>query len=425
MMMNKKLLVLFATGLFISGFAYSEEDFGEILNEPTEQEENGVYLSDEQKLLAKVNQVYANYSQLHPNCGYQPKPAIRSYPQQMHTLTNPYIHGANELNAINFKIRNFVLDSPVRDNNDPFCGKLSIKCASLVTLVNSSNFYCERIHNGASSDPVLFADPRYNNYLAYQTIYNLSVMPRAKKNFGLLKQFYNLDAFPPYSSSQIPNPSYEYNAVVYSTFSYPAPTNPPTPNYSNGNYGFLFLGSAENLVSVCKTIQYQNLSRENAAVRFSQYFGIPPDSPDSVRTFTFFKLRNNPHVPGKRDGNMFRPCPADGNIETTSCSASALVIPHNCNNPPPPYDGTTVSSFLASQFYSSYCNTVPNRNSGMPIYFPWTGQGFTYDWYPWHISLKNVQGSSEYVPATNSGSANIEVVNNKSIEDFLLTCDFS
>lgn len=423
-MMKKKLLVLFATGLFFSSIAHSEEGFWDTLNEPAEHEEESVNLSDEQKLLAKVNQVYANYSQSHPNCGYQPTPYITPYPQQMHTLTNPYIHGANELNAINFKIRNFVLDSPVRDNSDPFCGKLSIKCASLVTVVNSSNFYCERIHNGASSDPALLADPRYNNYLAYQTIYNLSVMPRAQKNFGLLKQFSNLDAFSPYSSSQIPNPSYEYNAVAFTTFPYPAPTYPLSPNYNNGNYGFLFLSSAENLKSVCQTIQHENLSHADAAVRFSEFLGIPPDSPDVVRFFTFFKLRNNPHVSGQMDGNMFRPCPVDGSIETSYCSGSALVIPHNCSNPPPPYDGTTVRSFLASYFYSSYCNSTPNRDSGMPVYFPWTGQGFTYDWYPWHISLTNVQGTSEYVPATNSGSANIEVANKKSLEDFLLTCDF-
>lgn len=423
--MKKKLLALLVTTLFFSHFAHSEESLRDLLNEATEDQEKEVNLFDEQKLLDKVNQVYANYSQSHPNCGYQPNPSISTYPQQMYTLTNPYAHDSNEINAINFKIRNFVLDSPVSDRGDPFCGQLSIKCASFVTILSSSNFYCERIHNGTSSDPALLADPRYDNYLAYQTIYNLSAMPRAQKNFGLLQQFYNLDAFPPYSSSQIPNPSYEYHAVVYSTFTYPAPTLPPTPNYNNGSYGFLFIGSAENLKSVCKTIQYQNLSPKDAAVRFSQYFGIPPDSPDSVRTFTFFKLRNNPHVSGQRDGNMFRPCPDDGNIETSSCSASALVIPHNCSIAPPPYDGTTVSSFLANQYYSAYCSSTPNANSGMPIYFPWTGQGFTYDWYPWHISLINVQGSSEYIPATNSGSANIEVVNNKSIGDFLLTCDFS
>jgi hypothetical protein len=422
MIMKNKLLVLLAITLFFSNIAYCEEGFGDALNEPAAHEEKGANLSDEQRLLAKVNQVYVNYSQAHPTCGYQPTPSVSTYPQQMYLLTNPYTHGASELNAINFKIRNFVLDG-ASSVIDPSCGVLSIKCASFVTYLSSSNFYCERVHSGQSSDPSLLADPTYNNYLAYQTIYNLSAMPRAQKNFGLLKQFSNLNAFPPYSSSQIPNPSYEYNAVAYSTFNYPDPAL-PQPNYNNTTHA-VFLGSAENLKSVCQTIQYQNLSPKDAAVRFSQYFGIPPDSPDVVRAFTFFKLRNNPHVSGQTDGNMFRPCPVDGNIETPSCLVSALVIPHNCNNAPPPYDGTTVSSFLASQFYAAYCSTPPNRSSGMPIYYPWTGQGFTYDWYPWHISLINVQGASEYIPANNSGANNIEVVKKKTIEEFLSTCDFN
>lgn len=421
--MKKKILVLLATTLFFSNLAYSEEDFGELLNQPTAHEED-INVTDDQKLLAKVNQVYTNYSQAHPICGYQSPPSLYTFPQQMYTLTNPYLHDASENNAINFKIRNFVLDGH-SNSSDPSCGLVSIKCASYVTIMNSSNFYCERLHTGTSSDPALLIDPRYNKYLAYQTIYNLSVMPRAQKNFGLLQQFSNLDAFPPYINSHITNLSYEYNAVAFTTFPYPDPTDPLSPNYNNGNYGFLFLSSAENLKSACQTIQHQNLSQEDAAVRFSEFLGIPPDSPDVVRSFTFFKLRNNPHVSGVQDGNMFRPCPVDGSIETASCSGSALAIPHNCSISPPPYDGTTVSSFLANYFYSSYCNSSPNRDSGMPVYFPWTGQGFTYDWYPWHISLANVQGTSEYVPATNSGSANIEVANKKSLEDFLLTCDFN
>lgn len=406
--MNKKLLALLATTLFLNNIAYSEK--------------TGTNLSDEQKLLAKVNQVYVNYGNAHSICEFQANPSITSYPQQQYLLSNPYTHGANEINSINFKIRNFVLDGH-SGNSDPSCGVLSIKCASHVSSINSSNYYCERIHNGASSDPSLLTDPRYNKYLALQTIYNLSVITRAQKNFGLLHQFSNLDAFPAYSNSQIPNPNYEYNAVAYSTFTYPDPTDPLSPNYNNGSYGFLFVGSAENLISVCRTIQYENLSLDDAAFRFNEFFGLPPDSPDVVRSFTFFKLRNNPHVSGQSDGNMFRPCPNDGSIETTSCSGSTLAIPHHCNIVPPPYDGTTVSSFLANYFYAVYCNTNANSSSGMPVHYPWTGQGFTYDWYPWHISLANVQGASEYVPATNSGGANIEVANKKSIANFLATCD--
>jgi len=405
----KQLSALLA-GLFLfSNFAHAER-------------QEGVNQSDEDRLLAQVNQVYTNYRQSHAACAYQAMPGISGYPQQAYTLTNPYTQN-NEIKAISFKIRDFVLDGH-SNSADPACGLLSIKCASYVTYLNSSTFYCERLHDGASSDPALLPDPRYTNYLVYQTIYNLSVMPRALSSFGLLRQFSGLDAFQPYSSTQVPNPAYEYNAVAYTTFNYPNPTDPLSPNYNNGNFGSVFFSSAENLKSVCQSIQHEHLSRSDAAVRFNEFLGIPPDSPDVVRAFTFFKLRNNPHVSGEHDGNMFRPCPVDGSIETAACSGSALVIPHNCSIKPPPYDGTTIDSFLANYFYSSYCNNTPNNFSGMPVYFPWTGQGFTYDWYPWHISLANVQGTSEYVPATNTGSANIVVANKKSLEDFLLTCDF-
>lgn len=82
---------------------------------------------------------------------------------------------------------------------------------------------------------------------------------------------------------------------------------------------------------------------------------------------------------------------------------------------------------MENQYYSSYCSAPADKDSGMPIFYPWTGQGFTYDWYPWQISLNNVQGTSEYVPATNAlgpSNDNIEVIGSKSLEEFLLTCEF-
>ncbi len=380
-------------------------------------------LESEQSLMAKVNRVYVNFSNSHSVCAFQASPTIASFPQQAYLLTNPYSSAPGEVKAFNFKIRNFVLDGH-SVNADPYCGLISIKCASHVTAVNSSNFYCERIRNGTSSNPALLSEPVYNKYIAYQTIYNFTVMPRAKKDFGLLKQFSPLTAFPPYTGAP-PDPDYVFDAVIYSTFGYPNPTAPPTPNYNNGNYGFLYLGSAQNVKAVCQSIQHDNLSLRDAAVRFNELFGLPPDSPDVIRSFTFFKLRNNPHVSGLQDGNMFRPCPADGSIQTSYCSTSALTIPHDCSVVPPPYNGTTLNTFLPSYFYSSYCNTTPNSNSGAVSHFPWTAQGFTYDWYPWNIRLTNVQGAAEYVAATNSGGDNLEVTSKKTLANFLSTCDIA
>lgn len=425
--------LLFATTLCLSNSVFAEEGHWEVLKSAAEytQETHGP-IDQDRYVLGLVRQVYTNYSQAHPACAYQENPDVYIYPLSFYTLTNPYMHGKNETRSMRFKIKNFVVESPgSAGNNDPACGKLSIKCAAYDKLL--PQYHCERIHKGASSEPALLSDPKYNNYLAYQTIYNISVMPDAEKNFGRLKQRFPLQPFRPYSDSQIPNPDYEYNAVVFSTFDYPDPTQPPSPNYNNNNYGFLFLGSSENLQSVCHSIQYDHLSPEDAAVRFSEFFGIPPDSPDVTRKFTFFKLRNTPHVNGVADGNMFRPCPADGSIESLFCSVSALTIPHNCNRVPPPYDGTTVSSFLENQYYNVYCNTTPNRDSGVVVHYPWTGQGFTYDWYPWYANTfeKNVQGASEYIPASNCtdinncGPSNIVVLNKRSLQEFVSTCDIS
>ena len=406
--MNYLLFIVLVILSWFNNLAYSEDV--------------GLKVYDEQKLLATVNEVYDHYSQSHPACAYQSDPSITAYPEQHYRLVNPYTHAVNELISIDFTIRDFVLNSPVRHAEDPFCGEISIKCASYGSFLKSSAFHCERIHHGKGSDHALLADARYNQYLAYETIYYLFAMPTAQSHFGLMEQSDALDAFPHYSRSEHGNPQYEYHAVAYSTFSYPAPTG--LPNYNNGRYGFLFLGSAENLKHMCKTIKNDHLSSYDAGVRFNQFLGIPPDSPDVTRTFTLFKLRNNPHVPGQADGNMFRPCPADGNIETPACSASAIFIPHDCSVPPPPYDGTTVNSFMENQYYSSYCNKTANIHSGIPILYPWTGEGFTYDWYPWQMSLTHVQGASEYIPAINSGSDNIEVVHQITLNDFLLTCDF-
>ncbi|WP_392538551.1 hypothetical protein [Legionella sp. 227] len=418
-------LFLFLASYFLCSSAYCEEGYWDVLKIEEVQQDNK-FSSEERKLRARVQMVYQNYSQAHPNCNYQANPNVYVYPATTYILSNPYIPTGKERMAFKFKIRNFVIDSPPSDQvNDPYCGKVSIKCASYDEPFLKFNYYCERIHDGKVSDPARLSDPRYNKYLAYQTIYNLTVMPTALKNFGLLQQFYPLEAFPPYSSAQTPNPDYEYPAVVYSTFNYPDPTVPPSPNYSNGNYGFLFLGSAENLKSLCYSIKRSNLSLEDAGVRINEFFGLPPDSPDVQRAFTFFKLRNNPHLSGVQDGNMFRPCAVNSSIETLSCPVSALEIAHNCKNPPPaPYDGTTLSSFLTNQFYSAYCSKTPSKDSGQPIHYPWTGQGFTYDWYPWPIYPINVQGNSEYVPATNSGGFNIEVTDKKTLADFLMTCDF-
>ncbi len=419
MIITKKNLCLLIITTFISSAGYCEEGQWTVLKKSTNQ-------SEQQQVQDQVRKVYENYSAANPACNYPAEPGLYTYPKTSYTLMNPYAAQKDEKAALKFKIINFVINGPSVSDH-PECGQISVKCAASQKF--SASFYCERIHKGPSSESNLLADPLYNKYIAYQTIYNQMVIPNAKNDFGKLKQFYPLDAFPLYSDSQMPNPNYKYSGVIFTSSPqyYPAPVTPPapnSPNYNNGNYGGLFVGSAENLKSICRSIQYDHLSPEDASIRFNEFLGLPPDSPDVQRTLIVMQLRNNPHVSGTTDGNLFRPCPTDGKIDSAACQASALVIPHDCNNAPLPYDGKTVNLFLANQFYSSYCKASPNKQSGMPIYYPWTGQGFTYDWYPWNFK-KNLQGTSEYVAAVNStGNNNMEVVKQTVLKNFLVTCDF-
>lgn len=400
-MKNQALFLLVFTSL-ISSFAYSEED----------------------NVMNQVRKIYDNYRASQPNCGYPEIPNILGYPEGSYTLTNPYNQMAGLPNSsLEFKIRDFSIGAS--DKPEPQCGKLAVVCASLDKGDTSSGYYCERLHNGLSSDESLFSNPKYTKYMAYQTIYYQSAMPAAQKNFGKLEKKNPLDAFKFYSPSKS-NTTYDYYAVAYtgSPQYYPNPaTKPDAPNYSNGNYG-LFLGSASNMKSLCLDMKNKKYSLEDARIRISQFLGLPADSPDVTRKLVLFNLRNNPHKSGLNDGNMFRPCPVGGNLYTGYCLAPATTIPQDCSRPPAPYDGVSVSSFLANQYYSSYCNTKPNAQSGTPTLYPWTGQGFTYDWAPWNTS-NQVQGTSEYVAAGNVGKSNNMIVTKQvSLEDFLSSCEF-
>lgn len=404
MSMKKQALFLLVFSFFISPFAYPQE---------------------EDNIMAQVRKIYDNYRASQPSCGYPENPDILGYPEGSYTLGNPYnqITGAHS-SSLEFKIRDFSIGAS--DKPEPQCGKLSVVCASLnKSKTSPSDYYCERLHNGLSSEDSLLSNPKYNKYIAYQTIYYRTAMPAAKKDFGKLEKPKSLDAFKFFSPSK-PNSSYDYGAVVYTASPqyYPNPATPPVaPNYNNGGYG-LFVGSAANMKSLCLDMKNKKYSLEDARIRISQFLGLPADSPDVTRKLVFFNLRNNPHKTSVNDGNMFRPCPRGGNLYSGYCLESVATIPQDCSNAPSPYDGVTVSLFLANQYYSSYCNTKPNAQSGTVTLYPWTGQGFTYDWDPWKAP-NEVQGTSEYVAAANIGNPNNMIVTKQlSLEDFLSSCEF-
>ncbi len=400
--MHKSAFFLLITTLLISPFAYSY---------------------DEDKLMAEVHKIYDNYRASQPICDYPEEPDILSYPEGSYTLTNPSPTSGTS-SSLPFTIRSFSIEAS--DSPRPQCGKLSVECASIDSNNNpSAEFYCERLHNGLTSDDSLLGSPEYDKYLAYQTIYYKKAMPTAQKNFGSLEKPKPLDAFPFYSPSK-PGTNYGYYAIAYTAFAqfYPNPSTPQSaPNYNNGNYA-LFLGSAKNFQSLCVDMKNKQLPIEDARIRINQFLGLPTDSPDVTRTLVVFQLRNNPHKPGLNDGNLFRPCPSGGNLYSGYCMVPAETVPHDCNIAPAPYDGVSVSSFLANQYYSSYCNSLPNAQSGSVTLYPWTGQGFTYDWNPWNTT-NQAQGSSEYVGSSNMGNTdNMIVTKQIALVDFLSSCDF-
>lgn len=119
----------------------------------------------------------------------------------------------------------------------------------------------------------------------------------------------------------------------------------------------------------------------NVALRLQQLFGLPPYTTDpppekEVRQFVILN-----HVPAN---SVIRPCP-DTRVETTQCSGTTFP------DTPPPNMPPDYFAWFAKNVVSSWQLPAAGKP---PSGFPWTRQGYTYDWAP---EAKSRYGVSEYV----------------------------
>jgi len=124
-------------------------------------------------------------------------------------------------------------------------------------------------------------------------------------------------------------------------------------------------------------------------LRLHQFFGLHPN-----RKFTTFVVMT------VKEGDIFRPTANPDPTTTLPCSCP---IPANCGEG---FSETVSDAHLrwfANQMLSSY---VLSESYLIPVGYPWTRLGYTYDWKPG----ANKYGASEYVIRKDSTVTVTEIV---------------
>lgn len=124
-------------------------------------------------------------------------------------------------------------------------------------------------------------------------------------------------------------------------------------------------------------------------LRLHQLFGLHPD-----RKFTNFVVMN------VKEGNIFRPTANPDPMTTLPCS---YPTPANCGEEFPETTSESHVRWFANQMLSSY---VISESYLIPVGYPWTRLGYTYDWKPG----ANKYGASEYVIRGESTVTVTEIV---------------
>lgn len=114
----------------------------------------------------------------------------------------------------------------------------------------------------------------------------------------------------------------------------------------------------------------------NLELRLQQLFGLHPN-----RKFTDFVVIT------VKEGDIFRPTANPDPTTTLPCS---YPIPNNCGEAFPENVSDSHKQWFANQMLSSY---VLSESYLIPVGYPWTRLGYTYDWKPGASKY----GVSEYV----------------------------
>lgn len=212
-----------------------------------------------------------------------------------------------------------------------------------------------------------------NNYLAYRLLEEYFVNI-AKANFFTS---YNYTLLPINTADQsVPN------VIFYTTFTgYPS-----SGTYNVGTHE-LWIASFDEFKSAIANDANNVCDDPSSAVyRFYELFGLPPDVPGT--SDRYFVLANLPVQQSTvTTTGIFRPC-TSFDITSTTCATplSFSSIPTGEEQ---------YYSWVAGQYKWAYVDTT-NTDSA---HYPWSAQGFTYNWYPWR---SNAYGLSEYVVAKNT-----------------------
>lgn len=124
-------------------------------------------------------------------------------------------------------------------------------------------------------------------------------------------------------------------------------------------------------------------------LRLRQFFGLHPNG--EFTAFVIMKVKA---------GDIFRPT---ANPDPTTTLPCAHPIPANCGEAFPETISDAHVRWFANQMLNSY---VLSESSLIPVGYPWTRLGYTYDWKPG----ANKYGASEYVIRQHSTVTVTEIV---------------
>ncbi|HEX8144185.1 MAG TPA: hypothetical protein VF553_16405 [Pyrinomonadaceae bacterium] len=124
-------------------------------------------------------------------------------------------------------------------------------------------------------------------------------------------------------------------------------------------------------------------------LRLHQLFGLHPNR--KISDFVVMEVK---------EGDIFRPTANSDPTTTLPCS---YPIPANCGEAFPETISETHLRWFANQMLSSY---VISESYLIPVGYPWTRLGYTYDWKPG----ANKYGVSEYVIRPGSNVRVTEII---------------
>ncbi|HVE59752.1 MAG TPA: hypothetical protein VNB22_23270 [Pyrinomonadaceae bacterium] len=120
----------------------------------------------------------------------------------------------------------------------------------------------------------------------------------------------------------------------------------------------------------------RSFSDVDLALRLRQLLGLHPGK--NINNFVVFSVK---------EGDIFRPA---ANPDPTTVLPCSSDIPTNCGEIFPNNVSPEHIKWMANQMLSSY---VISESTLIPIGYPWTRLGYTYDWKP----SANKYGASEYI----------------------------